>query len=403
MENSNNDEKSEEIEVTAKKESFVKRIQFSDFQKSIGEIVGLVGIALIVVLALTVGMSSYLGAEKPLVAVTTGSMLPIYNGFQDRDNTEIYVLRGDLFLVKKEIPIYYNLGDVIVFDVLGLDEPVVHRIVYRWNDDGITKFITNGDNNDLPDSWTVSESEVIGRVVFRIPHIGWMLLLAQTDFGRIVILLLAVIILFSGSDDEEDEDKQKESEKNTYNEDPEDPPIVIIKNRSLDEVKKLRPLLNRKWISKRNFFSVIFIMIISSFLLTNIVFAFISSPQVNLYSFSSRNDLSDVDTLNVATRREWSINSTHNAAFIPIYIQIRSGGLFNNIQSFNVVANHEGIYHWNIIYDYIGTKQMKGGIIIFAEKDATSLQVELSTEVYSRGLLASRILTKTYTINIIGL
>ena len=71
----------------------------------------------------------------PNVAVSTGSMLPIYNGFQDTEVSEIYPFRGDILLIKKVPLDTLNVGDVIVFDTLSISDPVVHRIVAKWQND----------------------------------------------------------------------------------------------------------------------------------------------------------------------------------------------------------------------------------------------------------------------------
>ena len=154
---------------------------------------------------ITTGISFYSGGiSDPIVAVTTGSMLPFYNGFQDGEKDPINPFRGDALLIKK-VPIdSINVGDVIVFNISSLEDPVVHRIIAKWQENGEYFFKTNGDNRDDPDGWTIAGEDVIGLVILRIPHVGWLWLAVKTTFGQLIVLVIAILLLFVGNDSEEE-------------------------------------------------------------------------------------------------------------------------------------------------------------------------------------------------------
>ncbi len=90
---------------------------------------------------------------------------PFSNGFNTGD---IKVLRGT---PADEI----EVGDVIVFRTGGRD-PIIHRVIEKnINGDSVT-FRTKGDDN--PESYSfesaISEDEIIGRSIFRIPFLGYV-------------------------------------------------------------------------------------------------------------------------------------------------------------------------------------------------------------------------------------
>ena len=96
------------------------------------------------------------------VAVLSGSMSPTFN-------------RGDAVIINKLTKQEKNelkKGDIIQF--ISGTKYVVHRIYKVTNDEyGNKAFITKGDHNNAPDSDMVSLDNVIGKVSFSVPLIGY--------------------------------------------------------------------------------------------------------------------------------------------------------------------------------------------------------------------------------------
>ena len=96
---------------------------------------------------------------------------------------------GDVVYVRDEDPSTYVEGDVISFymnsDALT---PVTHRVVK--NDLNKKEFITKGDANEKEDLIPIPYEYVIGRVKFRIPLIGNILLFLESITGKIIFVLL---------------------------------------------------------------------------------------------------------------------------------------------------------------------------------------------------------------------
>ena len=74
-----------------------------------------------------------------------------------------------------------KLGDVLVFKT-NRPDPIIHRVIKIWQEDGEFYFQTKGDHN--PHSYaTLGEDEihqnrVIGKAAVRIPYLGWIKILA---------------------------------------------------------------------------------------------------------------------------------------------------------------------------------------------------------------------------------
>jgi signal peptidase len=63
-----------------------------------------------------------------------------------------------------------KVGDIIQYNTA--DAPVMHRVINIYTEGGTLWLITKGDSNNAPDS-PVNEGQVMGKLVFTIPQIGW--------------------------------------------------------------------------------------------------------------------------------------------------------------------------------------------------------------------------------------
>jgi signal peptidase len=146
-----------------------------------------------------------LRTEYPALAVASGSMLPTLNV-------------GDLIIVQGASPEEINAapmtGDIIVFKKSN-NELVVHRAIERINSAGGYLFTTKGDNNTSPDPEKINGSEIVGRVVIRIPWIGnfALLLHSQQNVYLFMFFILILIVIFLFFPSETSEEKKESEEK----------------------------------------------------------------------------------------------------------------------------------------------------------------------------------------------
>ena len=97
------------------------------------------------------------------------SEFPMKNGF----NT------GDIIVLFGKKPEKLKIGDVIVFKA-NQPDPIIHRIIKIWNENGEYHFQTKGDHNAESISYQrvyevdITEDRIIGKAVLRIPYLGYI-------------------------------------------------------------------------------------------------------------------------------------------------------------------------------------------------------------------------------------
>ena len=94
---------------------------------------------------------------------------------------------GDMILVKKTDIDKLEKGDIITFNK---DNIVATHRIEEIDGDSIT---TKGDNNNLEDT-PINKSDVIGRFVFSIPKIGYIISFAISPVGLVTMGSIIVFI-----------------------------------------------------------------------------------------------------------------------------------------------------------------------------------------------------------------
>jgi len=144
------------------------------------------------------GLSLLTGTSLPLVIVESCSMHHPDGGFEKILENDIYAdngisiedtvgwvfpsgfSKGDvIFVVGDDEP---EVGDVIIFNG-GASHPLIHRVI---DTDGALG--TKGDNyitntGQLPAEKAISQDQIIGKAIFRVPFIGWAKLIFF-EWGR---------------------------------------------------------------------------------------------------------------------------------------------------------------------------------------------------------------------------
>lgn len=93
---------------------------------------------------------------------------PFTNGF----NT------GDIMILKGKDPKNINVGDIIVYKSKYRSDPIIHRVVKKWYQDGKMHFTTKGDHNQALHlgigEQDITQDQLLGKAWFRIPYLGWI-------------------------------------------------------------------------------------------------------------------------------------------------------------------------------------------------------------------------------------
>ena len=191
--------------------------------------------AVVVILIVTVVFGFWYGSQAvlhtdipPALAVVSGSMCIPYDGACDgwlslNHPFARTLHKGDIIIIQgvdpADLNVDYPNSDIIVFHQPGNpDELIVHRVVSVHEVNGELYFITKGDGNGNPwpqtpqsglDPWDYSspagvpQDMVVGKVIMRIPWIGWVAIFMHDVLGvnnaligiPIIIFLIIVLVI----------------------------------------------------------------------------------------------------------------------------------------------------------------------------------------------------------------
>lgn len=76
-----------------------------------------------------------------------------------------------------------SVGDVVVYDAVWYEEPVIHRVIDIQSINGSTYYTIKGDNNEVEDPYLVTPEQITKKVIkfgdnlLIIPKIGYITLL----------------------------------------------------------------------------------------------------------------------------------------------------------------------------------------------------------------------------------
>jgi signal peptidase len=96
---------------------------------------------------------------------------------------------------------YFDVGYIVLVEDIDYDSikvgdiveyknnqniMIIHRVVQIYVDNGIKKMIFKGDNNENIDSKPVIENQIIGRLKYRIPYVGYPSYLFKRIMGILI-------------------------------------------------------------------------------------------------------------------------------------------------------------------------------------------------------------------------
>ena len=179
-----------------------------------------IGVIVLVFFGAWFGATLVLNTQNPVVVVPSGSMCIPYDGacqlhlWDHPFERTLHV--GDLLVLQGLDPKDYN-GDYPGSDIIVFHEAsdpatlIVHRIAAVDDINGALYFHTKGDGNgvrwpaaltpSMYDSYPieppegVAQDKIVGRVIFRVPWVGNVVLFMQTQTGIITVAIIIVLLL----------------------------------------------------------------------------------------------------------------------------------------------------------------------------------------------------------------
>lgn len=121
--------------------------------------------------------------------VLSGSMLP-----------EIQI--KDIVVTKKVAEEKLDIGDIITFispDARFGGISITHRIIDKYYDEslGSYSYRTQGDNNNIADSALVPNENILGKVILKIPKLGYLQDILASKGGLIIVVLIPCLAILS--------------------------------------------------------------------------------------------------------------------------------------------------------------------------------------------------------------
>ncbi len=138
-------------------------------------IVGVIGLTLLLI------ASFFSIADYQVKVVLSGSMRPT-------------IETGSIVVITSQER--YTKDDIITFTAEAPREvPITHRIVERDATNGSVSYVTRGDANDAPDESRVQKDEVIGKVLFSVPYVGYLITFAKQPLGFLLLIGIPAAII----------------------------------------------------------------------------------------------------------------------------------------------------------------------------------------------------------------
>ncbi len=91
-----------------------------------------------------------------------------------------------------------QVGDIIAYSSpTEADKMIVHRVVEVITDNGLVSFRTAGDGNSIADGYMVPTNNIVGRVWFHLPFLGYFAYFVKTVPGFILVVGIPAILIVS--------------------------------------------------------------------------------------------------------------------------------------------------------------------------------------------------------------
>lgn len=115
---------------------------------------------------------------KKAFIIVSGSMIP---------TIEI----GDIVVIDDSSNV--QVGDVIAFR--RNTTVIVHRIINEMDIDGVVKYQTKGDNNNVADIELVEVENIEGIYRTKIPYVGKVLMFLYNNLAVVIIIIIIIMLI----------------------------------------------------------------------------------------------------------------------------------------------------------------------------------------------------------------
>ena len=112
-----------------------------------------------------------------IISPSMHPVIKVYDAIVIKRADEADIRVGDVITYKSENPSYYGIM-------------ITHRVIDTYVSNGEMRYVTKGDANVSSDQLAVREDQVYGKVVMRIPKIGYLQYFLSTATGWIIAIVV---------------------------------------------------------------------------------------------------------------------------------------------------------------------------------------------------------------------
>lgn len=166
-------------------------------------IVSVLSYALFIFLMLIGGTLLLYIADIKIRAAKGDYTAPAFNAYVVLSGSMLPTIQiKDVVVTKKIAEERLAIGDIITFispDPRFGGISVTHRIIEKIYDEteGIYKYRTQGDNNNIADSVPVSNDNILGKVILKVPKLGYIQDVLASKGGLILFVLVPCLAILS--------------------------------------------------------------------------------------------------------------------------------------------------------------------------------------------------------------
>jgi signal peptidase len=103
---------------------------------------------------------------------------------------------GSIILVKPASD--YKIGDIITFGQITKTTPsTTHRIADIKVVGGQPVYITKGDANNSVDTREIQKSDIIGKMIVKIPYLGYVIDFVRKPIGFMLVIIIPAVVIIN--------------------------------------------------------------------------------------------------------------------------------------------------------------------------------------------------------------
>lgn len=146
----------------------------------------------------TVAYYIFIAAIAALGLLLVVALFPLEGNIQIKivksGSMEPTIHTGSIVVVKPMAS--YQKGDIVTFGPDTKKEiPITHRIIEVRGTGAQMRFLTKGDANEDKDMKEIASREIIGKVLFSVPYLGYVIDFARKPLGFFLLIIVPACIV----------------------------------------------------------------------------------------------------------------------------------------------------------------------------------------------------------------